>query len=160
MCKRCSYAAAMRAIVERRTVLKLGATAAAGLGSLSHALAQIARAPPKPENVLSPDAALDRLMKGNARYVEGVSKRHDFNHEREPLRTGQNPFAGILSCATLASRRNIALTRRAATFSSAGSRAISPAMKFSQASNMPCRCSTLRSSWYSGTTPAARSMRP
>jgi len=99
MCKRCSYAAAMRATVERRTVLKLGATAAAGLGSVSHALAQIGRAPPKPENVLSPDAALDRLMKGNARYVEGVSKRHDFNHEREPLRTGQNPFAGILSCA-------------------------------------------------------------
>jgi carbonic anhydrase len=39
------------------------------------------------------------LMKGNARYVEGVSKRHDFSHEREPLRTGQNPFAGVLSCA-------------------------------------------------------------
>ena len=38
-------------------------------------------------------------MKGNTRYVEGVSRRHDFNHEREPLRTGQNPFAGILSCA-------------------------------------------------------------
>jgi carbonic anhydrase len=38
-------------------------------------------------------------MKGNARYVEGVSRRHDFKHEREALSTGQNPFAGILSCA-------------------------------------------------------------
>jgi carbonic anhydrase len=56
-------------------------------------------APPKPENVLSPDAALDRLMKGNVRYVDGVSRRHDFKHERESLTTGQNPFAAVLSCA-------------------------------------------------------------
>jgi carbonic anhydrase len=99
MCERCFYAATTRAMVGRRTVLKLAATATAGLGFLPPAIAQVAKAPPKPENVLSPDAALDRLMKGNARYVEGVSKRHDFSHEREPLRTGQNPFAGILSCA-------------------------------------------------------------
>jgi carbonic anhydrase len=38
-------------------------------------------------------------MKGNARYVEGVSRRHDFKHEREPLAQGQNPFAAVLSCA-------------------------------------------------------------
>ena len=63
MCKRCSYAATIRAMVGRRTVLKLAATATAGLGLLPHALAQIVKAPPKPENVLSPDAALDRLMK-------------------------------------------------------------------------------------------------
>jgi carbonic anhydrase len=99
MCERCFYAATTRAMVGRRTVLKLAATATAGLGFLPPAIAQVAKAPPKPENVLSPDAALDRLMKGNGRYVEGVSKRHDFSHEREPLRTGQNPFAGILSCA-------------------------------------------------------------
>ena len=99
MCERCFYAATTRAMVGRRTVLKVAATATAGLGFLPPAIAQVAKAPPKPENVLSPDAALDRLMKGNARYVEGVSKRHDFSHEREPLRTGQNPFAGILSCA-------------------------------------------------------------
>jgi carbonic anhydrase len=95
----CVNAATMRAMVERRTVLKLAVTATAGLAFVPHALAQIAKAPPKPENVLSPDAALDRLVQGNARYVDGVSKRHDFNHEREPLRTGQNPFAGVLSCA-------------------------------------------------------------
>ena len=56
-------------------------------------------APPKPQNVLSPDAALERLQKGNARYVEGVSLRHDFKHEREALAGGQNPYAAILSCA-------------------------------------------------------------
>ena len=48
------------------------------------------KAPPKPQNVLSPAASLERLMKGNARYVEGVSLRHDFKHEREALAGGQN----------------------------------------------------------------------
>src|SRR5260370_5005020 len=55
--------------------------------------------PPKPQNVLSPDAALERLRNGNTRYVEGVSLRHDFRHEREALAKGQNPYAAILSCA-------------------------------------------------------------
>jgi carbonic anhydrase len=58
-----------------------------------------AKTPPKPQNVLSPDAALDRLMKGNARYVDGSTRRHDFKSEREALSAGQNPFAAVLSCA-------------------------------------------------------------
>jgi carbonic anhydrase len=99
MCERCFYATTMRAMAQRRTVLTLAATAVAGLLSLPQALAQTPKEPPKPQNVLSPDAALERLMQGNSRYVEGVSKRHDFINEREPLRTGQNPFAAILSCA-------------------------------------------------------------
>jgi carbonic anhydrase len=100
MCQRCGDAAARHAPLARRSILKLGAIAAAGLALAPHALAKNAKAlPPKPQNVLSPDAALDRLMQGNARYVEGISKRHDFKHEREALSAGQNPFAGILSCA-------------------------------------------------------------
>src|SRR5215467_3974748 len=99
MCAHCVDVAAMRAAIARRSVLKLAVIATAGLAPATTALAAAAKAPPKPENVLSPDAALDRLMKGNARYVEGVSRRHDFKHEREPLRTGQNPFAAVLSCA-------------------------------------------------------------
>src|ERR1700744_2274003 len=55
--------------------------------------------PPKPENVISPDASLKRLMDGNARYVDGLARRHDFKHEREALSGGQNPYAAILSCA-------------------------------------------------------------
>jgi carbonic anhydrase len=55
--------------------------------------------PPKPDNAISPDASLKRLMDGNARYVDGVARRHDFKHEREALSGGQNPYAGILSCA-------------------------------------------------------------
>jgi carbonic anhydrase len=56
-------------------------------------------APPKPQNVISPDEALDRLMKGNRRYVSGNMRRHNFIAERSALAAGQNPFAGILSCA-------------------------------------------------------------
>jgi carbonic anhydrase len=56
-------------------------------------------APPKPQNVLSPDAALNRLIIGNDRYVHGTMRRHDFSTERGILAGGQNPFAGILSCA-------------------------------------------------------------
>ena len=56
-------------------------------------------APPKPQNVLSPDEALHRLIIGNGRYVKGAMRRHDFNAERAALALGQNPFAGILSCA-------------------------------------------------------------
>jgi carbonic anhydrase len=89
----------MPSTLKRRSILKLGIAASAGLMFLPRAVAQPAKPAPKPENILSPNAALDRLMRGNARYVEGVSKRHDFSHEREPLRTGQNPFAAILSCA-------------------------------------------------------------
>ena len=99
MCERCLDAAAGRGLVARRSVLKLAAITAAGFALVPPAFAAKAKAPPKPENVLSPDAALQRLMRGNGRYVEGVSKRHDFKHEREPLTTGQNPFAGVLSCA-------------------------------------------------------------
>jgi carbonic anhydrase len=99
MCEFCAGATAMPTAIQRRTVLKLAAAASAGFASFPPAFAQPAKAPPKPENVLSPDAALDRLMEGNARYVKGIAKRHDFKNEREPLRTGQNPFAGVLSCA-------------------------------------------------------------
>ena len=98
MCEFCATEAEFGPIA-RRSVLKLATAAAAALAVTPHAFAAKAKAPPKPENVLSPDAALERLMRGNARYVEGVSKRHDFKHEREALSAGQNPFAAVLSCA-------------------------------------------------------------
>jgi carbonic anhydrase len=98
MCELCG-ATTEQPPIARRGVLKLAAAAAATLAMAPHALAAGAKAPPKPDNVLSPDAALDRLMKGNVRYVDGVTRRHDFLHEREALAKGQNPFAAILSCA-------------------------------------------------------------
>ena len=98
MCERCVDAAITQKRLGRRSILKLAA-AAAGFAIAPRAFAANDKTPPKPENILSPDAALDRLMKGNSRYVDGVSKRHDFKHEREALSSGQNPFAAVLSCA-------------------------------------------------------------
>jgi carbonic anhydrase len=83
----------------RRAFLKLVGGGALGLATAGPGFAAPPKVPPKAENVLSPDAALDRLMKGNRRYLEGIAKRHDFKHEREALTKGQNPYAGVLSCA-------------------------------------------------------------
>jgi carbonic anhydrase len=95
----CEFCRASAAPLARRHVLKLATAAAVGFAIAPSAFAAKSIAPPKPQNVLSPDAALERLITGNRRYVEGVSKRHDFLHEREPLSAGQNPFAAVLSCA-------------------------------------------------------------
>ena len=97
MCHLCETAALEQ--TSRRRFLAAAGGIAAGLAFGPQAFAKETKPPPKPQNLLSPDAALDRLMKGNARYVEGVSRRHDFKHEREALAGGQNPFAGILGCA-------------------------------------------------------------
>ncbi|MDQ3580566.1 MAG: hypothetical protein M3495_02595 [Pseudomonadota bacterium] len=83
----------------RRNFLKLAGAAAVGLTFSGRASAADAKAPPRPQNVLSSDAALERLIKGNGRYFEGVMARHDFAAERPALVLGQNPFAGVLSCA-------------------------------------------------------------
>ena len=49
--------------------------------------------------MLTPDEALNRLVIGNYRYVDGNMRHHDFNAERAALVRRQNPFAGVLSCA-------------------------------------------------------------
>jgi len=95
MCRRNSFD-----VIEpsRRHMLGLAASAV-GLMLAGAASAKEMKPPPKPQNVLTPAASLERLLKGNSRYVEGVSIRHDFRHEREALTGGQNPYAAILSCA-------------------------------------------------------------
>jgi carbonic anhydrase len=83
----------------RRTFLKAAAGTAANLAFTAGAFAAAPKAPPKQENILSPDASLKRLLDGNARYIAGTTQRYDFRHEREALSGGQNPFAAVLSCA-------------------------------------------------------------
>jgi carbonic anhydrase len=100
MCEVCSDARRVdEPAVPRRGFLKLAGSAAIGFAVAGRAFAEEVKRPPKPENVVSPDVALERLMAGNKRYVEGVARRHDFKAEREALSMGQNPFAAILSCA-------------------------------------------------------------
>jgi carbonic anhydrase len=98
MCEKCSIDQLHPAPPSRRTIV-LSAASALGLMMVGTADAKDEKTPPKPQNVMSPDAALKRLMEGNARYVGGTSKLHDFKHEREALVGGQNPYAAVLSCA-------------------------------------------------------------
>ena len=102
MCEKCHQYSPRRFEPSRRSLV-LGAAATIGALLATPAGAKEkkkeSKTPPKPQNVLSPDAALERLQKGNTRYVEGVSLRHDFKHEREALAGGQNPYAAILGCA-------------------------------------------------------------
>jgi carbonic anhydrase len=99
MCRYCADTAGHEISFPRRSFLKFAGGVSAGLGFSRVVFAKEAKVTPKPENVVTPDTALDRLMRGNSRYVDGVSRRHDFKHERKALTKGQNPFAGILSCA-------------------------------------------------------------
>jgi len=64
MCERCADVVAGHAPLARRGIFKLAAMAAVGLALSPEAFAK--ESPPKPQNVLSPDAALERLMRGNS----------------------------------------------------------------------------------------------
>ncbi|MGV7216692.1 carbonic anhydrase [Bradyrhizobium sp. UFLA05-112] len=96
MCDKCSDKLHHLLVPSRRSMMLFAASA---LMFGSTAFAKETKTPPKPQNVVTPDAALKRLMEGNARYVDGVARRHDFKHERGALAAGQNPYAAILSCA-------------------------------------------------------------
>jgi carbonic anhydrase len=99
MCEMCRLNSIQKFDPSRRKMLGLAAVSTVGFLLSSSARAKETKPPPKPQNVMTPAASLERLLKGNERYVEGVSLRHDFKHEREALAGGQNPFAAILSCA-------------------------------------------------------------
>ena len=101
MCEMCRLNSIQKFDPSRRKMLGLAAVSTVGFLLSSSAGAKVTKPPPKPQNVMTPAASLERLLKGNERYVEGVSLRHDFKHEREALAGGQNPFAAILSCADL-----------------------------------------------------------
>ena len=91
-------------INHRRNFLRLAGGGAGALMLAGVLPAQLAQAAsdgplPKPQNKLDPQQALTRLMAGNARYANGVTRRHDFLTEREALVSGQNPYAAVLGCA-------------------------------------------------------------
>jgi len=85
----------------KRDFLKTMSGAGLGLAglSMSRAFAADEKPLPKPENVLTPDAALERLLAGNQRYASGNSQPFDFMQDRAALVGGQNPYAAIVSCA-------------------------------------------------------------
>lgn len=52
-----------------------------------------------PQNAITPDAALRRLLDGNARYVSNKIDAKDFSVGRAARAKAQYPIAAILSCA-------------------------------------------------------------
>lgn len=52
-----------------------------------------------PQNAISPDAALKRLMEGNARYAANKPTQQDYSVGRARRVVGQHPIAAILSCS-------------------------------------------------------------
>lgn len=86
----------------RRSFLKhatVGISAALTTVAVPTVAAAAPPATPKPENVLTPDAALARLMDGNKRYVKGIETTDSFTTVSKALASGQNPYACILGCA-------------------------------------------------------------
>lgn len=77
----------------------MGAAAATVAGAFSPYTFAKGTSVPRPENVLTPDAAIERLMAGNERYVSGKITAYDYVAARGLLKKAQNPYACILSCA-------------------------------------------------------------
>lgn len=85
----------------RRRFLKtagLGALALTVSGALPGRGAA-ATAPPPPQNAISPQAALARLMEGNVRYAANQLDVKDFESGRAARAQAQHPIATVLSCA-------------------------------------------------------------
>jgi carbonic anhydrase len=107
MCYRCDQKINqqnLKQTLSKRSFLKLAAVSTIGLGltAADIATAQEKKSPtipPKLENILTPDQALERLMKGNERYVAGQSLPLNFHEVQDALVGGQNPYATILGCS-------------------------------------------------------------
>ncbi|MDN5751796.1 MAG: carbonic anhydrase [Nitrosospira sp.] len=103
MCELCDQQDEKQREPSKRLFLKLAAASALTL-SIAGTAGKMASAantksPPLPENVMTPDEALERLMAGNERYVTGQSTPLNFSEDRAALVTGQNPYASILGCS-------------------------------------------------------------
>lgn len=92
MCNQCYRPASM----SRRGLLSGGA---ALLGAAASAFPSAFAQPATPQNAISPDDALKRIMDGNARYAANSVANKDFSAGRAARVTGQYPVAAILSCA-------------------------------------------------------------
>lgn len=93
-CGCAACASGERTALPRRSFLALGA---AGLAAAQG----LAPGPARAQTTLGPDAALARLMAGNARYVAGdmTSFKLDLAALRAKTVDKQAPFAAVLSCA-------------------------------------------------------------
>ncbi|MDZ8028085.1 MAG: carbonic anhydrase [Nostoc sp. DedQUE01] len=89
--------------MERRDFLKLGVTGAFGMmvtaSDFFWRVEQV-KAAESPSQSLSPDAALQKLIEGNQRFVQHQPQYPDQSATRlQEVAQAQHPFATILSCA-------------------------------------------------------------
>ncbi|RCJ28938.1 carbonic anhydrase [Nostoc minutum NIES-26] len=88
--------------IERRDFLKLGVTGAFGVMLTASDLlwrVQSAKAAESPQS-LSPDAALQKLIEGNERFVQHQPQYPDQSAVRlQEVAQAQHPFATVLTCA-------------------------------------------------------------
>lgn len=96
----------MKHFMERRDFLKLGMTGAFGMmltaSDFLWRVEQVkaAKMPPNLPESLNPDAALQKLMEGNQRFVQHQPQYPDQSALRlQEVAQAQHPFATILSCA-------------------------------------------------------------
>lgn len=92
MCTLCD--ARVPALSRRAALFGAGAALAASTLPWARALAQDA-----PQNAISPDTALDRLLKGNERYAANTPSERDFSASRAARAAAQFPIAAILGCS-------------------------------------------------------------
>jgi carbonic anhydrase len=92
--------------MKRREFLQWATLGSSGLALfagdllLSHRSAQAAQLPYDPAQVLNPKGALQKLMAGNQRFVQGQPQYPDQTAARlQEVSQAQHPFATILSCA-------------------------------------------------------------
>lgn len=96
MCESCD--SAYRRLSRRG--LMVGAGAAFAASALSPTPLFAAEPPPEgARNAISPDAALERLMQGNARYAANAPQERDFSAGLATRASAQFPIAAILGCS-------------------------------------------------------------
>lgn len=86
--------------LSRRGVLSgVGALVAAGIVGFPRALAEQPISDTPAPNAIKPEAALQRLMDGNARYAANTPREKDYSAGRAARVSAQYPIAAVLGCS-------------------------------------------------------------
>ena len=86
--------------LSRRGVMSgAGALVAAGMLGLPQVLADQPISDTPPPNAIKPEAALQRLMDGNARYAANTPREKDYSAGRAARVSAQFPIAAVLGCS-------------------------------------------------------------
>ena len=97
MCELCDHS--HQALSRRRVMLGVGAALALSTLPFTRARADQPVSLTPPPNAIAPEAALERLMQGNARYAANEPDEKDFSAGRAERVFAQYPIAAVLSCS-------------------------------------------------------------